>query len=212
MVSPTPKLFTLVLASLMLGYGPTAMSAPGELLCCVDDSGRRTCGDILPSQCVGKAHKVYNGQGILIREVSRPLTLEERAAQKEAERQKQLAEAAAREQQRKDQALLETYPTLQDIDRMQERAEVDVRQAIADAEAKVAEAKQRRRHFENEAEFYKSKTMPPDISKGLRDGDVEIRAQTDLIEAKQRELSQIRVKYAEDRRRYIEISRRPLRR
>lgn len=184
---------------------------PGEFICCNDSDGRRTCGDIIPPQCVARSYKIYNQHGLLVREVGPPLTPEEKARARELARQQRLAEIAAQEQKRKDLALLETYTSLEDIDRMQARAEEDVRKAIGQAQTRVNESRQRRLKFENEAEFYPNRPLPPEVAKGLRDEDAEIKSQNELIEAKQRELTQIREKYAEDRRRYLELSRRPKR-
>ncbi|WP_026686872.1 hypothetical protein [Azovibrio restrictus] len=213
MVSRSPKSLPALLLLLLAGSGALAQTPAvrpgGEFICCTDSAGRRACGDVIPPQCIGRAHKIYNQQGILVREVGPPPTAEEKALAAEQARQEKLAEAAAREQRRKDQALLETYSSLEDIDRMQARVEADVKNAIANAEAKVAESKKRRLKFEQEAEFYPNRSLPIEVSKGLRDEDTEIRTQTELIEAKQKELAQIRVKYAEDRRRYIQLSRRP---
>ena len=180
----------------------------GESVCCVDAGGHRVCGDLLPPQCAGRAYKVYNQQGLLVREVAAPLSAEEKAARAEAERREKETLAAQQEQRRRDQALLQTYASVQDIDRQQRRAEAEVTQAIADAEARIAEANRRRQKFAREAEFYPRGNLPPEVAKGLRDEDVEIRTQTELAEAKKRELAQIRAKYAEDRKRYLELTRR----
>lgn len=211
MVSSTPDLRRLAAGLLMgLALPAIAQDAPpaGAFYCCTDSSGRRSCGDLLPPQCTGLPYKVFNRQGVLIREVGRPLTPEEKAAQAELARQAKLQEAEARERRRKDQALLETYTSVEDIDRMQARAESEVIAAMNAAEAKIAEAKKRRKKFENEAEFYPNRPLPPEVAKGLRDEDAEIKAQRELVDAKKRELELIKSKYAEDRRRYIELSRR----
>ena len=201
----------LLLAGLA-GPGLAQEATPaGSFYCCTDPTGRRACGDLLPPQCSGLPYRVFNRQGVLIREVGRPLTPEEKAAQAEMARQAKQMEAHAREQRRKDQALLETYSSLEDVDRMQARAETEVTAAINAAETKIAEARKRRKKFENEAEFYPNRPLPPEVAKGLRDEDAEIKAQTELVDAKKRELELIKSKYAEDRRRYIELSRRPRR-
>lgn len=212
MASPTPKLLLVLLVTLLSTPALAQKSSPSSqstgLMCCTDASGRRACGNPLPSQCAGRAYKIYNQQGMVVREVGPPLTAEEKAAKAEAELQEKAAEAAAKEQKRKDIALQETYTSVQDIDRMQVRAEADAKTAIANAELKIVEARKRRKKFESEAEFYQNRALPPAISKGLRDEDVEIKSQTELIDAKKRDLEQIRAKYDEDRRRYTELTRR----
>ena len=42
--------------------------------------------------------------------------------------------------------------------------------SIAAANEKIAEAKRRRKKFENEAEFYKKKQVPPEVEKGSGGG------------------------------------------
>ena len=214
MVSAATKLrhlAALLLAGLATAGAAQEATPAGSFYCCTDATGRRACGDLLPPQCSGLPYRVFNRQGVLIREVGRPLTPEEKAAQAEMARQAKQMEAHAREQRRKDQALLETYSSLEDVDRMQARAETEVTSAINAAETKIAEARKRRKKFENEAEFYPNRPLPPEVAKGLRDEDAEIKAQTELVDAKKRELELIKSKYAEDRRRYIELSRRPRR-
>ena len=120
-------------------------------------------------------------------------------------------EAARREQQRKDQALLNTYGSERDIDAMRIRSEEDVNKSIKDAETKIAEIRAQRKKFENEAEFYKKKTVPADIQKGLRDTESEIKAQESIIEAKRKELDIIRIKYDEDKKRFLDLTRRGVR-
>ena len=73
--------------------------------------------------------------------------------------------------------MLNTYGSVGDIDAMRERALGDVEKSIAAADARIAEIKAQRVKFQNEAEFYKKKQLPPEVQKGLNDADAEIRAQ-----------------------------------
>ena len=72
--------------------------------------------------------------------------------------------------------MLNTYGSEREIEMMRARAIDDVRKAIQAAETKIAETQARRKHFEDEAEFYKKKKLPPEIDKGLRDADADIKA------------------------------------
>ena len=91
---------------------------------------------------------------------------------------------------------------------MRIRAESDIFQSIRNAEAKIEDAKLARKKFENEAEFYKKKTMPAEVRKGLLDNELEINAQEALIAAKKKELETVRAKYCEEKARFIDLSRR----
>lgn len=200
---------TLKLACLgLIFFSSGAFAAPGgNLYCCQDPStGRRACGDTVPDQCRGHAYKILDSNGNVIREVGPPLTAEQKAqAAAEAQRKKE-EEAAQREQRRKDQALLATYSSVQDIDQARSRSEAEVGELMKQAEAKIDALRQKRKKLESEAEFYRNKTLPPEISKGMRDIDSEIKANNSVLEAKKAELEQIRAKYDRDKRRYLELS------
>jgi len=199
----TPRLGSTLLALLLAG----SAQAAGEFYCCQDlASGRRVCGDALPEQCRGHAYRILDRAGNIVKEVGPPLTAEQKAeAAAEAQRQKQ-QEAEARERRRRDQALLDTYSRLQDIDLAQEKAENDVKLSIADAEAQIDLIRKRRKVFENEAEFYKNKPLPPDVDKGLRTTAHEIRLQEELRELKKKDFATIKAKYDADRKRYLELT------
>jgi hypothetical protein len=180
----------------------------GRLYCCADEQGKQVCGDILPQVCRGKAYREIGASGQTVRRVEAPLTPEQRAQQEADEKRRQEQEAANKEQQRKDQALLATYGSEKDIDAVYERAVREVNQAIKVAEDKIAELLQRRKKFESEAEFYKKQQLPPDVFKGLRDADQEIKSQEFVVESKRKDLESLRSKYDDDRRRFAELSKR----
>jgi len=185
----------------------SSAQAAGEFYCCQDSaSGRRVCGDTLPEQCRGKAYKVLDSAGNVTKEVGPPLSPEQRIEQAAEARRKKQQEEADREQRRRDQALLDTYATMQDIDLSQRKAEADVNFAIEASKAKIEAARQKRKKFENEAEFYKKKKLPPEIDKELHSIDYEIKVEQDLLDLKKRDFDTIKRKYDADRKRYIELT------
>ena len=182
--------------------------AAGKLFCCNDANGKQVCGDLMPQECYGRAYRELGDTGRTVRNVDAPLTAEQRAERAEEDEKRKIEEAAMKERQRKDQALLNTYGSVGDIDAMRERALGDVRKSISDSESRIAEIRVRRVRFQDEAEFYKKKQLPPEIQKGLNDADSEIRAQQSVIESKKKEMEIIRAKFDEDKRRYLDLSRR----
>jgi hypothetical protein len=181
-------------------------AAAGQLYCCVDDHGKQVCGDLLPQVCYGRAYRELGSSGRTVRNVEAPLTVEQRAQRAADEVRRKEQEAALKEQKRKDQALLDTYGSEKDLETLRRRAELDVNLSIKAAEDKVAEAYKHRKKFENEAEFYKKKQLPPAVDKGLRDADAEIAAQVSIITSKKKDLETIRIKFDEDQRRFRELS------
>mgnify|MGYP003382148102 CR=1 FL=1 len=203
---PLIKLGVLAIALALSGSGMAA----GKLYCCDDAKGMQVCGDVLPQACYGRAYREIGASGRTLRNVAAPLTAEERAQQALEEAKRKEEEAALKEQQRKDQALLNTYGSVKDIEAMRSRAQDDVQRSIAAAQEKIAEIRAQRKQYEDEAEFYTKKQLPAAVQKGLNDTAFEITAQESIIESKQKELKIIREKYDEDKRRYIDLSRRGL--
>ena len=195
--------------ALLLGLGTQALAA-GNLFCCIDTNGKQICGDLLPQACYGRAYREIGDSGRTLRNVEAPLTAEQRAQRAVEDEKRKAEEAARREQQRKDQALLNTYGSERDIEAMRLRAQEDVQKAVKAAETRIAEIREQRKKFENEAEFYKKKTMPAEVQKGLKDADYEIKAQESIIESKKKELDIIREKYDDDKRRYSDLVKRNL--
>lgn len=195
----------LLLALLLLIAAP-ARAANSEFYCCQDANGRRICADTLPEQCRGKPYRVLDSAGNVIKEVGRPLTPEEKVQQAaENLRQKQLEEAN-REQLRKDQALLDTYATLQDIDLSQRKAEDDVKLAIGDTQAKIDAANKKKKKLLEEAEFYRKRALPPELDKNLRAVDHELKIEQELMDVKKHDFETIRNKYDADRKRFLELT------
>ena len=183
--------------------------AAGEFYCCPDPAtSRRICGDTLPEQCRGRAYRVLDSGGNVIKEVGPALTLEQRAELAQEARRKKLIDDAAREQRHKDQALLDTYSMPQDIDLAQGKAEADLKLAIQDTQARIDEARSKQKKLLAEAEFYQKKAMPSDLAKDLRTVEHEIKIQQDLMDVKKREFDAIKTKYDADRKRYNEVTKR----
>ncbi len=198
-----------ILAPILFLLATSAQGA-NEFYCCHDpSSGRRVCGDTLPEQCRGRAYRVLDSGGNIVKEVGPPLTAEQKAEQALENRRKKKQEEADRELRRRDQALLDTYSTPEDIDLAQKKAEADVNFAILAAIARIDTAQSKRKKFADEAEFYKKKTLPPDLDRELKAIDHEIRLQQELLDLKKKDFETIKAKYDADRKRYFELTRRP---
>lgn len=198
----------LLLASLLL-TSLGSVQAAGEFYCCHDPStGRRVCGDMLPEQCRGRAYRVLDSGGNIVKEVGAALTQEQKAELALENRRRKQLEDASREQRRRDQALLDTYSMPEDIDLAQRKAEADVNLAILATITRIDQARTKRKKFEDEAEFYKKKALPPELERDLRALDHEIKLQQELLDIKKRDFDSIKAKYDADRKRYYELTRR----
>jgi hypothetical protein len=198
--------FFLVLALLGCASAP-ALAANGESICCTDETGQLSCGDVQLPQCNGRLLKIYNRQGLLIREVGARVDVPEKAPVVEPTARETEEINRRRVQDRKDRALLETYANVADIDRMQARSEEGVKLAIKNASEMIAAARKRKSALDSEAEFYAKSKVPAELARQIHNEESTIKAQNTLLSAKQKELEQIRLKYDADRRRYLQLMR-----
>lgn len=180
---------------------------------CVDARGRTYYTQVPPRECLGRDTQELNKSGTVIRSTPReiPLTAEQKAA-REAEQKKKLeAEEKAKEERRKDSALLNTYPSEKDIDYARAAALKEAEAAIKETEKRIAAAQKRRKELDSEKEFYTKKPMPVKLRQDIANIEIEIKNQQELLEAKKKEIGSINAKYDEDKRRYIELTRKAAR-
>ena len=168
-------------------------------------TGKVVYTDKLPADAAGKANEQLSRQGTVLKRNDAAPTSEQLAA-REAERKKKLDdEMAAKEEKRKNTALLNTYSSERDIDEARGRALKANEDAIKEAERKVAEVQKRQRELAAEAEFYQKKPLPRQLQQDMQNNDTALKANTDLLEAKRRDTATIKAKYDEDKRRYAEL-------
>lgn len=196
----------LVLALVMPGFAAAQQQARGSMYCCDDNQGRPVCGDVLPNVCFGRAYRVLSPQGTLLREVAAPLTREE-IAEREAEAERQRVEEARRmRQQRLDEALLETYRSLEDIDMREARALAEAEQGVIELRRREAELIEAREELKLQIESHAEDEVPRELSSELRLVESELNAYQGVIRAKDAEKAAIRTRYAADRERYRELT------
>jgi hypothetical protein len=81
---------------------------------------------------------------------------------------------------------------------------------------RLDEANKKKKKIDADREFYKGKPLPEDVKAQVRDNEKEIAAQTAAVAAKVKEAEEVRAKFADERKRYLELTgkkpRTPLRR
>jgi len=133
---------------------------------------------------------------------------EKAKAEKEAALAKQKEESAAkREETRRNRALLATYTSERDIDEQRARALKDNQRSMSEIEGKIDGLKKKRAGYDKEAEFYKDKDLPPKLSEDMKNSEIDLRAQEDLLAVKRKETVGINARYDEDKRRFKELTR-----
>lgn len=180
----------------------TALPAAATITCCEVD-GKRVCGNPPPAQCVGRERTVM--QGGVKRTVEAPLTAEQRAARAAEEARKKEEEHKAREQKRRDRALLESYPNEAEIDKARDRSLGEKQKALEQAQARLDAAHGRTKKLEQEKEFYANKPLSANLQKQMRDNAAEIEHQQKAVQQAQAEIDTIKARFAADKQRYREL-------
>ncbi len=196
----------LLLCSTLLAVAPAA--AQQRMYKCVDAKGKVYYTQVPPPECLGRDTQELDKSGTPMRKSQTPaaLTPEQQRA-REAELKKKIeAEERAKEERRKNTALLNTYSSEKDIDDARARALKEAELAIAETEKRIVGAQKRRKELESEKEFYVKKPMPLRLKQDIANNEIEIKNQTELLDAKKKEISVINSKYDTDKRRYLELT------
>lgn len=190
---------------MLLGLAlPNAVQAQ-RMYCCYDSGGHQVCSDSLPPQCYNRAYREISNGGMSVKRVDAPLTPEQKAQRDADIKRRHEDERLAKEQKRKDQALLETYITEKDIDSARDRAVALYKESSKALLLRQGEALQVQKKLATEAEFYRKKPMPPELRNAIKDNEVELASLKSTLDGKQRDLDETKAKLEDDRRRYREI-------
>lgn len=194
----------LVMAAIATAF----LIAPAEaanFYCCKDDNGRQVCGDFIPSVCNDRGYRIVNQAGVTIKEVPPPMSKEEKEALAAEEIRKKEELAVLRENQRRNQALLDSYSSVKDIDLALQRNEDENQRLIQISESEILNLKAKKQALLDEASLKKNQDSS-DLSRQLEGLNRQILEQEALIEAQKKTAAVLRERFAEDKRRYLELS------
>jgi hypothetical protein len=193
---------------------------------CTGKDGKKYYGQTVPPQCSGMVIEQLSKEGLVIRRID-PEGDEKAKLEKDAElAKKRELDAASKEEARRNRALLATYSSEKDIDEARSRAIANNDKQIREIQVRIDGIKKRQAGYEKEMEFYrdgapkgdpKSKSSkppsaakaakpPPKLMEDMQQAEVALKAQEDLLAAKQKEVDSINAKYDEDKKRYQELT------
>lgn len=181
-------------------------SAQIRIYCCDDADGRKVCGDFLPTACQGRAYEERDNRGFVSKIVEAPLT-EQQQARRDAEKAKKEDEKKkAGEERRRTLALLSTYSSPRDIDSARDRSLAEIEKNRKESQQRLEEANKKKKALDNDKEFYKGKPIPEQVKAQIRDNEKEIAAQQAAVDARLKEIEEVRQRFAEEKRRYLELT------
>jgi hypothetical protein len=214
-----------ILAALL---GAAAAEASAQNYRCTGKDGKKYYSSTIPQACIGQPIEQLSPQGTVIRRFGGQTTEEDRAAKEAGAAKKREEDALAREERRRNQALLATYTSEKDIEDARARALVENDKAIKQVEARIAEVRKRQAGYDKEMEFYqeapkaadkggkakpadakgKSGAKPPQkLLDDIRNAEVDLKAQENLLATKKKEVQDVNAKYDEDKKHYLELTR-----
>ena len=185
-----------------------SQSTPGQLTYrCVGKDGKKYYGSTVPTPCLGQPIEQLNTSGMVVRRINPEGEEKERAVKDAEAKKKREDEAAAKDAARRNRALLATYTSEQDIDEARSRALADNEQAVRDVELRIDAIKKRQASYDKELEFYKGGNKPPArLQDDIRDAEIDLQAQENLLVVKKKDVNSINARYADDKKRYRELT------
>jgi len=158
------------------------LAAHAQSFRCVGKDGKKYYGSAVPPQCAGVVVEQLSAQGTVIRRIDPAGDAKAREDKAADEAKKRQDEAAAKDAARRRNALLSTYPSEKDIDEARARALADNTRTIKDIETRIEAAKK---------------------GKG---GD--LKTLEGMLAQKREEAATINAKYDQDKKQYLELTRR----
>jgi len=201
---------TIIAATALIAASLAAhsQSTPGQLTYrCVGKDGKKYYGSTVPMPCLGQPIEQLNTSGMVVKRINPESDEKERAAKEAGAKKKREDDAARREAVRRNSALLATYTSAQDIDDARSRALADNQKALKAVELRIDTIKKRQASYDKELEFYKGDNKPPArLQDDIRDAEIDLKAQEDLLAAKKKDIDTINARYDQDKQRYLELT------
>lgn len=182
--------------------------AQGATYRCASKEGKKYYGSTIPKQCAGQPVEQLNAQGLVVRRFTAEGEDKDKAdkAAELAKRKEQ--DGAAKEQSRRNRALLATYTTEKDIDEARRRALEENTKAISEIQQRIENIKKDQTRLTKELEFYSGKNKPPaKLIEEIEAVKLQLKAQEGLLLGKRKEIETINARYDDDKKRYAELTR-----
>jgi hypothetical protein len=176
-------------AALAIAIVLLPLAALAQSYRCVGTDGKKYYGSSVPPQCLGQPVEQLDSRGVVVKRIDAAASAGERAKKEAEEADSKKRAAIAKEQGRKDTALLASYTSENDIEIARARALENPQQAVKDAETRIAALAKRR-------------SAPNEDVKAV---DAELKAQENVRASRKKEIDAINARYDEDKKRYIAI-------
>ena len=204
----SPAIRRSIALALLLASAAFAVNAPAQasIYSCRDRNGHTLTSDRPIPECADRAVRELGPSGIVKREIAAPLTPEQRRAKEIDDKNKRLADDAAREKKRRDSALLAAYSNEAQIESARRRSMADAEDSIRTSHSRLADLNTEKKSLAQEALFYKNKRMPPLVKRKIDDNDAAISDEEAAIKMRQTDAERINQRYDEELKRFRELT------
>ena len=213
-MTPRTRTAILTLAALMLAPLAAHAQRSNEQYTyrCTGKDGKKYYGQTIPPACFGQPLELINKQGMMVKRIDPEGDEKARLAKEaEAEKKREL-EAAQREANRRNHALLATYTSEKDIEESRKRDLASHQRNLQEVESRIVEIKRRQTQYQKELALFQEAgkgAAPARLQEEITNAEIDLKAQQTLLDAKQKETVSINARYDEDRRRYREAVGKP---
>jgi hypothetical protein len=171
----------------------------------VDENGRVHYTDRVPPEAVNRGMVELNKQGLPKKVIEPTPTPEQRKVQEEKREQQRQAEFALAEKRHRENALLASYTSENDIDVTKMRNLAIIGASIISAEARIKALQRRLAALEREKLFYANKPAPDKLRRDLLSIAAEIPKQHALIQQRNQDALEVITHYDEQKLTYREL-------
>ena len=200
----SPTIRAAALAAFALVASTSAVEAQGSIYTCRDHSGKTVTSDRPIADCAGVMREL-SPSGVVRREIAPPLTPEQQRQKEADERAKRMADEAAREQRRRDTALLTAYQNEEQIEAARRRALADTNDSIRTSQSRLLDLQKEKKSLAQEGEAFHGKP-PPLFKRKLDDNQAAIDDEEDAIRQRQGDVERVNQRYDDEKRRYRELT------
>jgi Domain of unknown function (DUF4124) len=174
----------------------------------VDDKGQVHYGDSVPPEYASQDAEVLNRQGVPVSRIEGNETPEELALRK----QQDLAVKRAAQQKQRDRVLLQTYLSVQEIERLRDSRLEVIDSQIVIQQQYMSQLKQKRDRQLKMASVYtpyskdpEAEELPPELANDLARSDADLRTQQANLEKKRAERVSLKTRFDLDIARFKEL-------
>lgn len=196
-----PLAFLLVLADAAAG---------AKIYKWVDDKGVTHYGESIPPEYVNRAATEMSKRGVTVRKWDASLTPEQRKSAEEKAVQAKEDQQVAFERRRRDNALVNTYTSSEEIDQARDRTMQLPIQAIRGIEPRLKRAQERLSASQQQADKLTKagKAVPDGLRQDIADQQADLDSIKTEISQYQAQIETIKTRYGDDKKRYQELTQR----